>query len=134
MRWHRQIRTESRNALHLAGLDRRLTARARRELGAHADVLELVPGELLVRAGETARELVVVVDGIVEIVDGDGGGHLAGAGTRIGERELATGGRHPVTVRAHSACTVVVVFGPAYRLWACPRGHRPAPVRAAFTT
>lgn len=83
----------------------------------HSDRLRLRPGRTLVRAGETARELIAIVAGEATVVGGDGTVARLGPGDEIGGGEVLRNERHAATVVAASAVEVVVVNGPAVR-WA----------------
>ena len=100
----------------LRGADPRRLA----ELAAHTDRLRLPPGRTLVRAGETARELVVVVAGEAA-AHHDGTTTVLRTGAQIGGAELVRRERHPATVVAATEVEVVVVNGPAV-LWAVREG------------
>jgi CRP-like cAMP-binding protein len=106
------------------------------ELARHTDRLRLPPGRTVVRAGATARELIVVLAGEAAVVHADGVRALLGPGAEIGGCEVLSHERHAATVVATSALDVVVVNGPAVR-WAAAEGvarlgrGRPAPVPQA---
>jgi CBS domain-containing protein len=70
-------------------------------------------GTVVLDAGTTPVELLVVRSGAVELRDDDGDlVERGGAGTCVGGTALATGGRQPVTVRAIED-TLVLAFPPA---------------------
>jgi hypothetical protein len=83
----------------------------------HSDRLRLPPGRTLVRAGETARELIAIVAGEAIMLRPDGTVARLGAGDEIGGEEVVRNERHAATVIAASAVDVVVVNSPAVR-WA----------------
>jgi CRP-like cAMP-binding protein len=83
----------------------------------HSDRLHVPPGRTLVRAGETARELIVIVAGEATVRRRDGTTARLRAGDEIGGREVLRRERHADTVVAASPIEAVVVNGPAVR-WA----------------
>jgi hypothetical protein len=91
------------------------------EMAPHTDTLRLPPGRTVVRAGATARELIVVLAGEAAVVRPDGSGAVLRPGAEIGLCELLMHERHAATVVATSALEVVVVNGPAVR-WAQAEG------------
>ncbi len=90
-------------------------------LAPHTDSLRLPPGRTVVRAGATARELIVVLAGEAAVLRADGTRAVMRPGAEIGLCELLMGERHAATVVATSALDVVVVNGPAVR-WAHAEG------------
>lgn len=103
----------------------------------HTTCLRLPPGRALVRAGEMARELIVILSGEA-ITEGPGDRLVVlGPGAEIGGREALRHERHATTVVATTPLDVVVVNGPSLR-WAhavgvarlAPAGS-PAPVPMA---
>jgi CRP-like cAMP-binding protein len=108
-------------------------------LAAHADRLDPRPGTPLARAGEHAREVVVVVEGDAVVMHG-GGVERLGPGSWVGAREVVGGEAHGETVVAGDGLRVVVLPAPAFR-WATQMlpglldqvtaGADPAPVRAS---
>ena len=90
--------------------------RALAPLAAHADRLDPRPGTPLARAGEHAREVVIVVDGDA-VVMGRGGVERLGPGAWLGAREVLGGAAHGDTVVAGDGLRVVVLPAPAFR-WA----------------
>ncbi|HLM62751.1 MAG TPA: cyclic nucleotide-binding domain-containing protein [Acidimicrobiales bacterium] len=91
------------------------------ELARHTDILRLPPGRTLVRAGATARELIVLLAGEAAVLRADGTRAVLRPGAQIGGCELLGRERHAATVVATSALEVVVVNGPAVR-WALAEG------------
>jgi CRP-like cAMP-binding protein len=81
----------------------------------HSDRLRLPPGRTLVRAGETARELIAIVTGEAAMLRFDGTVARLRAGDEIGGGEVVRHERHTATVIAASPIEVVVVNGPAVR-------------------
>jgi hypothetical protein len=108
------------------------------ELAPHSDRLRLQPARTLVRAGDMARELIVILAGEATVLHQDGGVDVLRAGDEIGGREVLRNDRHAATVVAASPVEVVVLNGPAVR-WAHQEGvgrlsrpvgrTSPAPVR-----
>jgi CRP-like cAMP-binding protein len=90
--------------------------RALAPLAAHADRLDPRPGTPLARAGEHAREVLIVVDGDA-VVMGRGGVERLGPGSWVGAREVLSGATHGDTVVAGDGLRVVVLPAPAFR-WA----------------
>jgi CRP-like cAMP-binding protein len=90
--------------------------RALAPLAAHADRLDPRPGTPLARAGEHAREVVIVVDGDAVVI-GRGGVERLGPGSWVGAREVLSGTAHGDTVVAGDGLRVVVLPAPAFR-WA----------------
>jgi hypothetical protein len=72
------------------------------ELAAHTDVVRIAAGQVLARAGSTAREYVAVLDGDPTLTD-------------IGAVELIEDRPHQRTVTAGADSTVVVISGSAFR-------------------
>jgi SulP family sulfate permease len=120
MRHHRN-RPDLR-PLRRAGLDRVLTRPQLDRLAAHTDVVDIGAGVTLARAGRKARQFLAVIDGHVDVDDRSGRRWTAGPGTHIGADELVTDEPHSETVIARTDCTLVVIFGPAFRAFA---RHRP---------
>ncbi|HEY7073337.1 MAG TPA: cyclic nucleotide-binding domain-containing protein [Acidimicrobiales bacterium] len=101
-----------RAAAPFAGYDERALA----PLAAHADRLDPRPGTPLARAGEHAREVVVVVEGDAVVMHRGGVARL-GPGSWVGAREVVGGHAHGETVVAGDGLRVVVLPAPAFR-WA----------------
>jgi CRP-like cAMP-binding protein len=101
-----------RTAAPFAAYDERALA----PLAAHADRLDPRPGTPLARAGEHAREVVVVVEGDVVVMH-RGGVERLGPGSWVGAREVVGGDAHGETVVAGDGLRVVVLPAPAFR-WA----------------
>jgi CRP-like cAMP-binding protein len=90
--------------------------RALAPLAAHADRLDPRPGTPLARAGEHAREVVIVVEGDAVVMH-HGGIQRLGPGSWVGAREVMDGDAHGDTVVAGDGLRVVVLPAPAFR-WA----------------
>jgi CRP-like cAMP-binding protein len=86
-------------------------------LAVHADRLRLRDGTVVAREGRWAREVAVVVAGVLLAHRGDRPIGLFGPGTWVGAGELLDDRPHPVTLVAGEGLEVLVVTGPAYR-WA----------------
>jgi hypothetical protein len=87
----------------------------------HTTCLRLPPGRALVRAGEVARELIVILSGEA-MTEGPGDRLVVlGPGAEIGGREALRHERHATTVVAATPLDVVVVTGPSLR-WAHAAG------------
>jgi Cyclic nucleotide-binding domain len=91
------------------------------ELALHADRLCLPPGRTLVRAGRTARELVVIVAGQATVLRRGAATAVLQAGAQIGGDEVIRRERHAATVVTTTEVEVVVVNGPAV-VWAHQEG------------
>jgi hypothetical protein len=66
-------------------------------------------GETLVEQGEAGHELFLLLDGVLEVeVDGETVGQV-GPGTMLGERAVLEGGERTATLRAVTACRLVVL-------------------------
>ena len=115
--------------LRLAGLDSTLTRRQLDKLAAHTDIIRVGPGETLCVAGRVARQFIAVADGVVELLDLAGHRRVTGPSTHIGGEELLHGRPHATTVVTRTECTLVVIFGPAFRSAIEPM---PAPTRRRF--
>jgi hypothetical protein len=92
-------------------------------VAAHTDRLRVPAGTVLARAGWSAREVLLVLDGEVLPVDDGRGPDSYGAGSQIGSAELLAGAAHPVTLVAGEDLEVLAVYGPAYRWAAQHRGE-----------
>jgi CRP-like cAMP-binding protein len=90
-------------------------------LAAHTDRMTLSPGRTVARAGEAARELIVVLSGEAVALYPDGRRAELGPGCELGASELLGRRAHPVTVVAGERLEVLVVNGPAVR-WAYAEG------------
>jgi hypothetical protein len=122
------------SALCLIGLDAVLTRGQLDQLALHTDVIDVPAGEILCRAGRLPQQFVVVVDGYVDFIDRSGRTNVAGPETQIGGIEVLDEQPHDTTVVTRSACTLVVIFGPALR-WTTQspertRRNQPSPMIA----
>jgi len=101
----------------LRDADRRSLA----HLAPHADRVRVPAGRTIARAGDTARELTVVVAGQAALLSRDGRTAVLSAGAEIGGHEVVDRRPHPGTVVSLTDVEVVVVRGPAV-LWAHREG------------
>jgi CRP-like cAMP-binding protein len=92
-----------------------LSARQLAPIAAHADRLTIEAGRVLSRAGWTALELVVILDGIAIEAGGEHGWVSLGPGTALAPDAVATRGAFPATVTAATDLEILVVNGPAFR-------------------
>jgi CRP-like cAMP-binding protein len=122
----RKHRRDTRPLL-LAGLDRTMSAQQLDELAAHADIVRVPAGQTLARTGRIARQFLAVIDGEVDVHDQCGHRRTVGPGRQIGADELLHRRPHRATVTTRTECTVVAIFGPAFRSIA---GAPPPPQRA----
>jgi CRP-like cAMP-binding protein len=97
-----------------------------RRLAAHTDVLRPAPGAVLARAGAVAREVVVVVTGVVDVDDG----LRLGPGCAFGVDEVLARTPHPATIVAGEGVELRVVNAPAFRAAAHLPGLVPSLARA----
>lgn len=98
-------------ALFDGGSRRRLA-----QIAPHTDRMRLPGGTVLAEAGRTARELIVLLDGVAGTDDGSATGTLA-AGQAVAPAAVATAAPFPATVTADGEVEVLVINGPAFR-WA----------------
>jgi CRP/FNR family transcriptional regulator, cyclic AMP receptor protein len=90
---------------------------SKRELGeiaSVADELGLPAGRTLMREGDSGRELVVVLDGEVEVRRKGRRLSLSGDGNVFGEAALLTGAPRNATVTTTSPVTVLVITDRAF--------------------
>jgi Cyclic nucleotide-binding domain/Mycothiol maleylpyruvate isomerase N-terminal domain len=93
-------------------LERVLSTRLMRG-GAKPRIEQIDGGQVLVRQGDPAEDLFLVLDGVVRVdVDGEPIAEL-GPGSVLGERAVLEGGRRTATVVAVTACKVAVAHGDA---------------------
>lgn len=93
------------------------SACSRRELEAIAavtDELQLPAGHVLMKQGAVGRELVVVVDGELDVTRGDTAIASRGAGDFVGELALVTHRPRTATVVAATDVRVLVINGPDF--------------------
>jgi CRP-like cAMP-binding protein len=83
----------------------------------HADRLRIADGIIIIREGQRARQLVIVVAGALLATRGGRPVGALGPGTWVGAQELLTGSAHDCTLVAAEGLEVLVLNGPAYR-WA----------------
>lgn len=83
-------------------------------IGRHGTLLELPAGRTVLRGGATARDFVVVLDGVVSVAD-EGSVALAGPGSHFGELGLIDGGVHDVTVSTQTPVRLLVFDARAFR-------------------
>jgi CRP-like cAMP-binding protein len=86
-------------------------------LAVNADRLRLAAGTVVARQGRRAREVVVVVAGVLLATHGDRPAGLLGPGSWIGAAEVREERAHGVTLVAGEGLEVLVLTAPAYR-WA----------------
>lgn len=103
-----------RSALDGVELFVHLPRRVLRSLAHHTDRVTVPAGTTIAEAGRAARQVVVVLDGWVE-EHHDGWVERFGAGTRVGERELAAHEPHSTTWVAATDVEALVVDAPAFR-------------------
>lgn len=95
-------------------LFRDLNPAARREVAAGSVLLRKGVGEVLWRAGEPARGLVILLSGRVRIVRVGRAGrrqviHREGPGATLGEVPLLDGGGYPATAEVEEPCCAVLL-------------------------
>jgi CRP-like cAMP-binding protein len=83
----------------------------------HADRLRIADGTVVIREGQRARQLVIVVAGALLATRGGRPVGALGPGTWVGAQELLAGSAHDCTLVAAEGLEVLVLNGPAYR-WA----------------
>ena len=77
--------------------------------GGKMDRLRVQPGETLVEQGESGDQLFLLLDGVLDVeVDGETVGQV-GPGAVLGERAVLEGGERTATLRAVTACRLVVL-------------------------
>ena len=89
-----------------------------REIANQIETVELAPNEVLVRQGEDARSLYILLHGrlLVILKDPDGGEQIVGdlkAGSIVGEIALVVGGKRSATVVGKEASTLGVLSAEA---------------------
>lgn len=99
-------------------LVRGLNAEARREIAARSALLRKNAGEVLWRAGDPARGLVVLLSGKVRVLRASRDGrrhvvHREGAGAVLGEVPLLDGGVYPATAEVELPVTALLVTAEA---------------------
>jgi CRP-like cAMP-binding protein len=101
-----------------------LAGAGRRELEAlarHADEVRVPRRTTLLREGTTGRELVLVLEGEVEIVRAGQVLNRVGPGSVLGEIALVTGAPRTATARTITPARLVVITDLAYRSFASAR-------------
>ena len=101
-------RPNTRPLFHI-GLDGVVDRQELDQLAFHTDVITVSPGDVLARAGESARQFIAVLDGTVDVRYRSGRTHVAGPGTHIGGAELLARQPHEADVVARTTCDVVVI-------------------------
>jgi CRP-like cAMP-binding protein len=81
----------------------------------HADIVDVSAGDVVDRAGRSARQFVGILDGYVRRLDQDGGASVIGRGQHFGAAELMQRADHRATYVTVTATQLLVVFGPAFR-------------------
>jgi hypothetical protein len=79
--------------------------------GAKPKIVKVAEGDTLIEQGDTGHEVMLLLDGLLDVeVDGT---VLAetGPGAILGERALLEGGKRSATLRARTPCRVAVVAG-----------------------
>jgi MFS family permease len=97
------VRTEVIDVLRQVPMLRPLPVPAIEQLALHADTIELTADQTLFNAGDTGDQFFVVVDGEVEILDGDTRVRTMTAGEGFGEIALLGHTTRTMTVRAMTA-------------------------------
>jgi thioredoxin reductase (NADPH) len=101
------------------GAFRDLTAAELQEIAAFGVEREIAPGEMLFDAGEASYDLFVVLDGHVEVINGEGADAVVivgyGRGGFVGELNLLTGQRRSLGCRVTQAGRVLVVSEEQFR-------------------
>jgi CRP-like cAMP-binding protein len=72
-------------------------------------------GDVVDRAGRSARQFVGILDGYVQRLDQDGHASVIGRGQHFGAAELMQRADHTATYVAVTVTQLLVVFGPAFR-------------------
>src|ERR1041385_8367718 len=81
-----------------------------------SDTLQLKPGETLFRAGDQARDMYVLLEGIADIVVGETVVETASCGALLGEMALIDAAPRTATVRAKTVCRLARVDGKRLKL------------------
>lgn len=115
------MRTRKRsnpNLPYLAQLPifRSCTAKQLSALLRNTDIIDVPAGTVIDRSGTFAQQFVGIVDGYVGATDVDGNTRLLGCGDHIGAAELLHVRPHRATYTTTTASSLVVVFGPAFRV------------------
>lgn len=83
----------------------------------NADIVRLRDGQTIASAGRHAHQVVIVLDGFVEVTDRRGHTVVAGAGTEVGARSIAERLPSQESVAACGDVEVLVIYGPTFA-WA----------------
>jgi hypothetical protein len=79
--------------------------------GAKPKIVKVPEGDTLVQQGDTGQEIMLLLDGLLDVeVDGKLVAET-GPGAVLGERALLEGGRRSATLRARTPCRVAVIAG-----------------------
>ena len=79
--------------------------------GAKPKIVKVAEGDTLVEQGDPGHEMMLLLDGLLDVeVDGTIVAET-GPGAVLGERALLEGGKRSATLRARTACRVAVVAG-----------------------
>ena len=93
-----------------SALERELSEQIMRG-GAKPKIVNIGEGDALVEQGDTGYEVMLLLDGLLDVeVDGNVVAET-GPGAVLGERALLEGGRRSATLRARTSCRVAVVAG-----------------------
>src|ERR1700738_2955618 len=109
-------RTDLNEALKKVPLFRNLSTRHLSYISRHADQVEREANKLVFRQGEIGRELVIIVDGSVRVVQDQQVIAHRHAGEFLGEMSLLDGKPRSATVITDIPCTLLIIhrssFGP----------------------
>ncbi len=86
-----------------------LSDRQLQQIARLADEVDVPAGKTLMRAGDTGREMFVIVDGQVVVRTARGRGTKLGKGSFFGEMSLLDGGPRSATVEAVTPARLLVV-------------------------
>jgi thioredoxin reductase (NADPH) len=115
----RSTSTQSSSSASTAGAFRDLTSAELTEIAAFGTERAIAAGEMLFAAGEASFDLFVVLDGIVEVVNGEGEDAVVivsyGRGGFVGELNLLTGQRRSLGCRVMQPGRVLVVSEEQFR-------------------
>jgi hypothetical protein len=103
------VRTDVITVLRAVPMLRPLPVPAIEQLAQNAEIVTLTPGQTLFRAGDTGDRFYVVVDGAVEILDGEERVRTMGPGEGLGEIALLGHTTRTMTVRAEVATRLYAV-------------------------
>jgi len=100
--------------LHQIPLFADLSHREARALARHADEVDLPEGAKLVEKGDLAYELFFILDGKVEVMDGDSKIAELGPGDVVGEIGVLKTHTRTATVVATTPVRAIVMYGPEF--------------------